>query len=75
MHKLHKICSYQNIPKHKHSSHQSDLKTEMCQLYSAHIWPNLESKIYDMNINTRKPHNSLDVNALFDKFLKTFWYT
>ena len=28
----------------------------------------LESKIYDMNINTRKPHNSLDVIALFDKF-------
>ena len=32
----------------------------------------LESKIYDMNINTRKPHNSLDVNALFDKFWDTF---
>ena len=25
-----------------------------------------------MNINTRKAHNSLDVNALFDKFFDTF---
>ena len=32
----------------------------------------LESKIYDMYINTRKPQNSLDVNALFDKFLDIF---